>query len=82
MQDAHAFDPRTPDSKDRRISEFEASLVYRVSSRIARTIQRNPVLKTKPNQQPTNQPTNQTNKQKRMKSRMSLSVHNLMCSPF
>ena len=27
----------------RRISEFEASLVYKVSSRIARAIQRNPV---------------------------------------
>jgi hypothetical protein len=33
--------------KGRRISEFEASLVYRVSSRTARVIQRNPVLKNK-----------------------------------
>jgi hypothetical protein len=31
--------------RDRWISEFEASLVYRVSSRTARTIQRNPVSK-------------------------------------
>jgi hypothetical protein len=31
--------------RGRRISEFEASLVYKVSSRTARTIQRNPVLK-------------------------------------
>jgi hypothetical protein len=31
--------------RGRRISEFEASLVYRVSSRTARTIQKNPVLK-------------------------------------
>jgi hypothetical protein len=31
--------------RGRRISEFEASLVYRVSSRTARTIQRNPVSK-------------------------------------
>jgi hypothetical protein len=30
--------------RGRQISEFEASLVYRVSSRIARTTQRNPVL--------------------------------------
>jgi hypothetical protein len=30
------------------ISEFEASLVYKVSSRTARAIQRNPVLKKKP----------------------------------
>jgi hypothetical protein len=35
-------------SRGRRISEFSASLVYRVSSRIARATQRNPVLnKTK-----------------------------------
>jgi hypothetical protein len=33
--------------RDRRISEFEASLVYRVSSRTARDIQRNPVSKNK-----------------------------------
>jgi hypothetical protein len=31
--------------RGRRISEFEASLVYRVSSRTARAAQRNPVLK-------------------------------------
>ena len=29
--------------RDRRISEFKASLVYKVSSRTAKTIQRNPV---------------------------------------
>lgn len=29
------------------LSEFEASLVYRVSSRTARAIQRNPALKSK-----------------------------------
>jgi hypothetical protein len=31
--------------RDRRISEFEASLVYRVSSRTSRATQRNPVSK-------------------------------------
>ena len=31
--------------RSRRISEFKASLVYKVSSRTARAIQRNPVLK-------------------------------------
>jgi hypothetical protein len=31
--------------RGRWISEFEASLVYRVSSRTARAVQRNPVLK-------------------------------------
>jgi hypothetical protein len=38
---AHTFDP------SRQISEFEASLVYKVSSWIARAIQRNPVSKNK-----------------------------------
>jgi hypothetical protein len=33
--------------RGRQISEFKASLVYRVSSRTARAIQRNPVLKNK-----------------------------------
>jgi hypothetical protein len=33
--------------RGRRISEFEASLVYKVSSRIAWAIQRNPVSKNK-----------------------------------
>jgi hypothetical protein len=31
--------------RDRQISEFKASLVYKVSSRTARAIQRNPVSK-------------------------------------
>jgi hypothetical protein len=42
---AHAFNP----SRGRQISEFEASLVYRVSSRIARATQRNPVSKNQQN---------------------------------
>jgi hypothetical protein len=37
----------TPLIPGRRISELEASLVYRVSSRTARATQRNPVLKKK-----------------------------------
>jgi hypothetical protein len=41
--------------RGRQISEFKASLVYKVSSRTARAIQRNPVSK-KP--KPTNQPNN------------------------
>ena len=40
--------------RGRQISEFEASLVYRVSSRTARAIQRNPVSKK------TNKQTNKT----------------------
>ena len=41
----HACNPSTLGRRGRRISEFEASLVYRVSSRTARAIQRNPVSK-------------------------------------
>jgi hypothetical protein len=50
----------------RRISEFEASLVYRVSFRTASTIQRNPVSK-KQNKTKQNKTTTKpkTNKQKK-----------------
>ena len=41
--------PSTLGGRGRLISEFKASLVYRVSSRTARAIQRNPVSKKKPN---------------------------------
>jgi hypothetical protein len=50
--------------RDRQISEFEASLVYRVSSRTARATQRNPVSKNKTNkQQKTKQNKNKKNLQ-------------------
>jgi hypothetical protein len=50
---AHNFNPSTR-GRGRPISEFEASLVYKLS------FERNPVSKK---QTKTNQPTNQTNKQ-------------------
>jgi hypothetical protein len=53
--------------RGRQISEFEASLVYRVSSRIARATQRNPVSKSKAKQ--TNKQTNKTNKTKQNKTK-------------
>jgi hypothetical protein len=40
---AHAFNPSTWEAEAGGSSEFEASLVYRVSSRTARATQRNPV---------------------------------------
>jgi hypothetical protein len=43
----HAFSPSTWEAETGKISEFEASLVYKVSSRTARAIQRNPVSKNK-----------------------------------
>jgi hypothetical protein len=48
-------------SRGRQISEFKASLVYRVSSRTVRDIQRNPVSKQNKNKTPNKQ--KQTHKQ-------------------
>jgi hypothetical protein len=60
---AHSFNS----SRGRWISEFEASLVYKVSSRTARAIKRNPVSKkqnkTKQKNSTTNTTNNKTNKQ-------------------
>jgi hypothetical protein len=53
-------------SRGRWISEFEASLVYRVSSRTAWATQRNPGSK---NQKPKTKKTKQTNKKKPPKSK-------------
>ena len=41
----HACNPSTWEGRGRQISEFEASLAYKVSSRTARAIQRNPASK-------------------------------------
>jgi hypothetical protein len=46
--------------RGRRISEFKASLVYRVSSRTARATQRNPVSKTKTKNKTKNKKTQAT----------------------
>jgi hypothetical protein len=52
--------------RDRQISEFEASLVYKVSSRTARPVQRNPVWKK---QKPINQKQQQQNKRRKRKQK-------------
>jgi hypothetical protein len=52
--------------RDRQFSEFEASLVYRVSSRTARATQRNPVSKNKQTKQ---------NKKEIILCKLSLSRH-------
>jgi hypothetical protein len=49
--------------RGRQISEFEASLVYKVSYRIARAIQRNPVSKTKTKTKQNNLPPKQQQQQ-------------------
>jgi hypothetical protein len=53
--------------RGRQISDFEASLVYRVSSRTARAIQRNPVSK----QNKTKQNKTKQNKTKQSKAKQS-----------
>jgi hypothetical protein len=58
---AHAFNLTT--REQRWISEFEASLVYKVSSRTARATQRNPVSKK------TNKPKTKQNKTKQTKTK-------------
>jgi hypothetical protein len=56
--------------RGRRVSEFEASLVYRLSSRTARATQINPVLKTKNKKQKTKNKKQKTkNKKKKEKKR-------------
>jgi hypothetical protein len=63
---AHTFNPQHLGGRGRRISEFEVSLVYKVSSRTARTIQRNPVSKKKKKKK----------KKKKEKSRNHTENHN------
>jgi hypothetical protein len=69
---AHAFNPSTREAEAGR-SEFEASLVYKVSSRTARAVQRNPASKktknkqTKKKQNKTKKNPKQTNKQNTQK---------------
>jgi hypothetical protein len=53
--------------RDRQISEFKASLVYRVSSRTARAIQRNPVSKNKQTKQKTKKEKKNIKKNKKQK---------------
>ena len=63
---AHAFNPQHLGSRGRWISEFEASLDYRVSSRAARATQRNPVSKNKNN---LHHPPQKKNKNKNKKTK-------------
>jgi hypothetical protein len=54
--------------RGRRISEFEVSLVYRVSSRTARATQRNPVLKNNKTKNQNKKPKQQQQKTKTVES--------------
>jgi hypothetical protein len=55
--------------RSRWISEFDASLVYRVSSRTARATQRNPVSENKTKQNKTKQ--NKTKQKKKRKKKLN-----------
>jgi hypothetical protein len=55
--------------RSRQISEFEANLVYRVSSRTARAIQRNPALKN-PKPKIPNKQTKQNKKKTKPKTKI------------
>jgi hypothetical protein len=63
---AHAFNPSTREAEAGGSLEFEASLVYRVSSRTARAIQRNPVSKNQKKKQKTKNKTKKKNKNKEL----------------
>jgi hypothetical protein len=61
--------------RGRQISEFKASLVYRVSSRTARAIQRNPVSEKKKKMQQTKMKQNKNRKGKERKKRKLSASH-------
>jgi hypothetical protein len=65
----------------RSISEFEASLVYRVSSRTARAIQRNPVSKNKQNKNKTKNQTKPKQQQQQQKKQKHVFVNFISCNP-
>jgi hypothetical protein len=68
--------------RGRRVSEFQASLVYSVSSRTARATQRNPVSKKKQKKQKKNQKNKQTNKKtKKLKAKQSKTKQNGSLEP-
>jgi hypothetical protein len=71
---AHTFNPGIQHlgGRGRRISEFEASLAYRVSSRTNRAIQKNPVSKKQKRKQ--NKQTKTKNKQKKKKKKKILQI--------
>jgi hypothetical protein len=70
---AHAFNPSTWEAETGGFLSSEASLVYRVSSRTARAIQRNPVSKNqkKKKQKTKNQKQNKTKQNKTKKKRIN-----------
>jgi hypothetical protein len=69
----HTFNPSTWEAeagRGRQISEFQASLVYKVSSRTdTRAIQRNPVLKSRTKNKTKQNKTNKQTKQNRQRKK-------------
>jgi hypothetical protein len=67
--------------RGRQISEFEDSLVYRVSSRTARAIQRNPVSKTTTTTKKKKKKEKERKEKKCLVPRKSLCLLASLCSP-
>ena len=61
----HVFNPSTWEAEAGRFFEFEASLVYKVSSRTAIATQRNPVSKTNKQTKKQNKTNNNNNNNKK-----------------
>jgi hypothetical protein len=59
----------------KQISEFEASVAYRVSSRTARATQRNPVLKNKTKKQKPNKQTKEREREREREKRKEKRSH-------
>jgi hypothetical protein len=72
--------------RGRRISEFEASLVYKVSSRTARATQRNPVSEKKKKEEEEEKRNDEREKEKKegikegRKRRNAIIKHNTVCN--
>jgi hypothetical protein len=61
--------------KGRQISEFEASLVYKMSSRTARATQRNPVSNKQTNKQTNKQQHRKKKRKRKMRRPQTLGCH-------
>jgi hypothetical protein len=66
--------------RGRQISEFEASLVYKASSRIARAIQRNPVSKNKTKQNKTKQKERKRKENRKREKEKKKTINNCLPS--
>jgi hypothetical protein len=67
--------------RGRQISEFEANLVYRVSSRTARDTQRKPLSKNRKTKQNKQTKKNKNKKRKKERKKRNITVPISLCRP-